>query len=460
MRILFINLPSVPKGNEQITSMPMGILYLSAYVKKYTNAEVRMLDISEQVDENWIPDIIAYSIIFSSSHSHFVEKVQELKKVFPDALTIAGGNHATNAYEEVGRHVDHVFIGEGELSLVHCLKEGFPSKYIKSESMDIEEILQPDWDLLDMGAYINAENRSMQQDKKCATIITSRGCPFKCTFCSAFTVHGRKIRQRSIDNVIEEVKTLNKRYGVSLFIIEDDLFCAPKSRGLELLKRFRELNIEGFEMRFPSAFSVKVLDEELIDALIETGTRIFNIAIESGSKKTQERIKKKVPLDKAKRLVKYIREQRIDDKPILARCYFMLGFPGETLDDMKETIDYSIDIKCDWARFACATPLIGSEMYEEFIEYLPSNIWDATHFSQRVFDTPGIPGKELTKLVKDAHNYVNYLCGPYFSEAKFERGIAGLQVYSEKNPDEMVHLKMDVKNKEITYKVWATKGEE
>jgi len=454
VRILFVNLPSVPKGAQQIKSMPMGILYLSAYIKAYTDCEVKMLDIGEE-PEDWIPDIIAYSVIFSSSHSHFVEKVAELKKVFPDALTIAGGNHATNAFEEIGRHVDNVFLGEAELTLTHCLKNGFPSKYIKSELMDITDMLQPDWDLIDMDKYINSDNRAMQTDKKTATIITSRGCPFKCTFCAAHTVHGRKLRLRSIDSVVEEVKELNERYGVTLFIIEDDLFCAPKSRGLGLLKRFRELKIDGFEMRFPSAFSVKILDEDIINALIESGTDIFNIAIESGHPRIQKEIKKEVPLDKAKKLVAYVRS-----KGKVARVYFMLGFPGETREDMQVTIDYAISLKADWCRFAAATPLIGSEMYQSFLPFLPNDIWEGTHFGRRCFDTPGVSGEELTALVREAHNYVNYLHGPYFGSGQIEKGIVGLRAYSGIHPDKKVQLLVSIENQNMTYKVWVEKGEE
>jgi radical SAM superfamily enzyme YgiQ (UPF0313 family) len=256
------------------------------------------------------------------------------------------------------------------------------------------------------------------------------------------------LRQRSIDNVIEEVKTLNERYGVNLFIVEDDLFLAPKSRGLELLRRFKELNIEGFEMRFPSAFAIKVLDEELIDALIEAGTDIFNLAIESGSPKIQKQIKKNVPLGKAKRLVRYIRS-----KGKVARCYFMLGFPGETREVMQETIDYAIDIKCDWARFACATPLIGSEMYSEFLPYLPDNIWEATHFSRRYFDTPEAPAEKLSNLVRELHNYVNYVKSPYFEEARFDKAIGGLAVYSEKHPDKTVSLIVNIKDGQLAYRL-------
>jgi len=455
LKILLVNLSSVPKQDgkfvQQLQSMPMGILYLSAYIKKYTNYEVRMLDVGEETD--WEPDIIGYSVVFSSSHEHFVEVSQDLKKQFPKALHIAGGNHATNAFEEVGRHVDHVFLGEGELSLVECLNNGFPSKYIKSELMDITEILQPDWELLDIDKYIHGKTRAMDTDKKTATIITSRGCPFKCTFCAGFTVHGRKLRQRSIDSVIAEVKELNERYGVNLFIIEDDLFLAPKSRGLELLKRFRELNIPDFELKLPSALAVKILDEELIDALIQAGARVINLAIESGSERIQESIKKRVPLQKAKRLVKYIREQEIDGEPILARCYFMLGFPGETKEDMQKTIEYAISIKADWCRFAAATPLIGSEMFDSFRPLLPENIYNATHFSIRMFDTPEISAKELTTIVRDMHNHVNYLNNPYFSESKFDKGLASLLEYSRKYPDKTAQVTFSCDDGELRYRV-------
>lgn len=457
MKILLVNLPSTPmKDGEfpnQLDSMPLGIMYLSAYIKKFTDAEVRMLDINETVNLNYVPDIIGYSIIFSTSHQWFVQMVPQLKEIFPNALHIAGGTHATSAYEEVGKYVDHVFLGEGEEKLIDCIKNGFKEKYIKCEMTDIEKLPFPDYEIIDMERYTSGNNRSMVDNKKSATVQASRGCPYKCTFCAAHTVHGRKMRLRKVEDVVAEIKYLYDTYQVNLIIIEDDLFLAPKKRGLELLKKIRELKIPDFEMRFPSAFAVKILDEELIDSLIKSGTDVFNIAIESGSKKTQKAIKKNVPLDKAKRLVKYIRQQKTKDhKPVLARVYFMLGFPGETREDMNKTIQYAISLKADWCRFACAVPLIGSSMYGEMLPYLPDNQWQNSHFSIRPFDTPEISGRELTALVRECHNHVNYLNSPYFSESKFERGLACLLEYSKIHTNQVVQVTFTCIDGELSYK--------
>ena len=291
-----------------------------------------------------------------------------------------------------------------------------------SESLSLAEQMEdldmlpfPDWDLLDIENYVNASGwgRRIGKDsalRRIATILTTRGCPFRCTFCSAHTVHGRKVRYRSAKNVLEEMKVLYEKYRVTLFVPEDDLFTANRTRVLTLLKEIHNLNIPGIEMQFTGGLNVNTMDEEILDAMITSGTRVVTLAIESGSEFVQKHIiKKNVDLNKARYLVHLCRE-----KGLIVRCNIILGFPGETRQLMEETVDYVRNLGADWYAFLIAAPLIGTEMYKQFLEkgYLKEDVymWSSVGFEDRWFDTDEISAeglKELTYRINLDINFVN-----------------------------------------------------
>jgi hypothetical protein len=164
------------------------------------------------------------------------------------------------------------------------------------------------------------------------------------------------------------------------------LFTAKKSRFLEMLAAIRNLKIPDFEMQLPSALRVNDLDDDVIDALVETGLRIATLAIESGDDYVQKHIiRKNVDLTKAVHAVR-----RLKDLGIVVRCYFILGFPGETKEQMRQTVDYARGLGADWCNFIIATPLIGSVMYDQFVEMgcIPEHFFlqANTIFFEREFD--------------------------------------------------------------------------
>jgi MoaA/NifB/PqqE/SkfB family radical SAM enzyme len=231
------------------------------------------------------------------------------------------------------------------------------------------------------------------------------------------------MRFRSVQNIVEEVKILNQKYGVTLFLPEDDLFTADKKRVMRLLAALRELNIPNVEMQFPDALSVNTLDESIIDEMARTGMKIATFAIESGSDYVQKQIiRKNCNLKKAKRLVEYAHS-----KGLITRCYFILGFPHETKEQMRETVEYAKSLVADWCVLMIATPLVGSEMYDQFVEMgcIQDNIetWSGTVFDKRHFDTEEITAEELNDFVYRANLERNFLCNPNIVNGNFARAI-------------------------------------
>ncbi len=475
--VLFVNMPSIPLAdieasfrNEslrvQSASMPLGIMYVSAYLKKHGNASrVQLLDyvlalpkssdykdvddFMTRVAEREVksaPDVIGFSLNFSASYRFFERCLAILSSIWPKATVVVGGVHATNTTKALLelRDVDYVVRGEAELPFAEFINqysrsekinvEGIYSKddlvnstefTLSDQAADLDMLPFPDWELVDMDTYVTSlgRQREIGTEHRTASLITTRGCPFRCTFCSAHTVHGRKMRFRSAKNVIDEIRLLNEKYGVTLFMPEDDLFTADHKRVLELLAAIKNLGISGIEVQMPSGLSVNALDDDVADELISVGMRIFVLAIESGSEYVQKHvIKKNCNLEKARRLVNLLKS-----RGILVRCYFILGFPTETKEQMQETVNYAKSLGADWCVFNIATPLVGSEMYDQLVKMgcIKDNAdtWSNTVFDRRQFDTPEMAAEDLNDFAYRANLDCNFLNNPNKVNGRFEKAI-------------------------------------
>ena len=213
---------------------------------------------------------------------------------------------------------------------------------------------------------------------------------------------------------------MHERYGVTLFMPEDDLLTVHKGRVLELFGAIRDERAD-WELQFPDALSVNTLDEEIIDILVEAGMRILVLAIESGSVEVQRKvIKKNCNLEKAQRLVAYGKK-----KGLIVRCYFILGFPGETRAQMDETVAFAKLLGADWCTFKHATPLVGTVMYDEFIEagciVDGPETWAHTIYDERWFDAPNISAGDLNDLCYRTNLDVNFIHNPNLINGDYDR---------------------------------------
>ena len=463
--VLFVNIPSRPLEDleaairnetlfasfEHDISMPMGLLYLASYIRKYSPVgRIALLDyalliaqgrrfesVQEYIDSaleglDFTPALVAITLNFSPAQACFDLCLERLRHHFPNAMILAGGNHATNTFRYQLRNpkLDAVILGEGEIALARLINNwpspipaiinGAKAEYVQ----DLDTIPFPAWDLLDMDVYTTRASKweiGTTPGTRVACIVASRGCPFHCTFCSSHTVHGRKVRLRSIENVVDEVEELHLRYGVTVIMPWDDIFTMGRRRTVELLRRLRGLEIPGFQIQFQNGLSVHGLDEEIVDELILTGMPMTAIAIESGSEYVQHHIiKKNCDLKKARCLVSYMRE-----KSVFVRCLFILGFAGETQVQMQETIDYAKSLGADWCVFGIASPLVGSEMYDQWvkagvIQDGPA-FWGASSYGHRSFDTPEISAEDLNELAYRANLECNFIGNPNLTAGRYDR---------------------------------------
>ena len=481
--LLFVNLPNVPVedalGNSSSDLflslkkfMPLGILYLSSYVKKHNSvgavgiadytANFEQISSCKNIDAfilnvataavNTAPDIVLYSLMLSVSHNFCMRTIDVLRKLWPASIVMVGGVHATS-YTQVllqNPSIDYVARGEAERGFsrflqLHPLADDDHVKGIYSSKdllspvpletcefvHDLDQLPFPDWDLIDMDLYsrvqrvtVAGNDRKSRLVSRSVDVLTTRGCHNRCTFCSQHTVHGRKIRFRSVDNVMEEIGLLHKRFGITTFVPNDDMLISGSKRDLDLLSRISNSGIASLELQFPIGLSVNSLNDPVMDALIDCGTKGVYLAIESGCPYVQKHIiKKRVNLQQAKRVVDYLRERNV-----YVRCFFILGFPGETKEQMAQTIRFAKSLNADWCDFFIAVPLIGSEMYDQFaqmgcIETDKPN-WSETFFLARSFDTPEVSAEQIKELTYRANLECNFVNNPNRTRGRYHRAIS------------------------------------
>jgi anaerobic magnesium-protoporphyrin IX monomethyl ester cyclase len=461
-------------------SVPIGILDLAAYIERHVgDICIELLDFSADLHKvfrnneshrnsdlnlnkfykseiesvSMEPDIVGISILYSTSYYSSLELAKLAREKWPNALLICGGNHSSAYYQEVLKspYIDLVFRGEAEIPLVQFLQEyqasngkvnteiqGVYDREKASNYSDcsetavmlenLDEIGLPAYKLLDINFYLSTSIR-LGLDEGSMSTMWSRGCPFKCTFCATSVVHGRRIRDKSNEFIVEELKHI-KSLGFKTITIYDDLFAAKPKKFLELEKELEQIGIVGnTNFLIPNALNVMILNEDVIDAITRMNAEYFRVAIESGSQYTQNNIiKKHVNLKKARKLLKYMRTK---DLPI--EVNFVLGFPGETKDLMQETIDFIATIDVDWVLVFSALPLPGTELYQQFIDEgaidQETFDWDMNRMPLRDFDTKEIGKDELAQLVYDINIYWNFFNNSNVRKGRYERFMRSLNTH-------------------------------
>jgi len=390
-----------------ITDVPLGPLTLSSWLKEKCDAQVKIIDFNVEIHKNWDhpdednfelwfyerlsspdvagfePDIIGFSSLFVTGFKNLLALGRVAKKLFPNAVQIVGGNLATTMYNEIYAEeqacFDALCYGEGELPLLELMAADDPVEYLgKSPSWvtrekigrntafahnfinDLDEIPYLDYGAIDLRDYHYSPTieayTSIGDKANYLTYMTSRGCPFFCTFCSAHTVHGRKMRYFSLDRVREELSHFVEHCTVNTLVIEDDHFLSNKERALGVLEIANELNLVCF---FPNALALYGLDREMLEALAANGVRQLTLAVESGSARVlKEVMRKPLRLD-----ITYQVAKDCEELGIYTDCNIILGMPGETMADIEETRAFLKTLSANWFRINVATPLAGSEMY-------------------------------------------------------------------------------------------------
>jgi radical SAM superfamily enzyme YgiQ (UPF0313 family) len=292
-----------------------------------------------------------------------------------------GGVYATTNSQKVMEdpNIDYAVIGEGEYVfkdfIGYCLgKNLFPTKGISYRSKgkvintghsefikDLDALPLPAYHLIDFDKYANsAYRKSVDSPRKYpyARILTSRGCPYECVFCQVEEISGRKIRYRSSENILEEIKWLKDKYNVQSLIIDDDNLFLNKNRAKKIFQGMIDRNLVMPWVAI--AVAVFALDEELIKLMRASGCEYIDIAIESGSQRVlKEIINKPVDLEQAKEMNSIAKKEGI-----YVAANFIIGFPGETWDEIRETIKFAEDLNVDYTKLFAAIPLRNTKLWK------------------------------------------------------------------------------------------------
>jgi radical SAM superfamily enzyme YgiQ (UPF0313 family) len=259
---------------------------------------------------------------------------------------------------------------------------------------DLDGLGLPAWDLIRPQDYPESQHGAFFKQFPIAPIMVTRGCPYPCTFCAGSLVSGKKIRRRSVDSVLGELKMLNKDFGIREFHIIDDNFTMDKEYAKELLRRLKALNL-GMTWAVPNGVRMDTLDEELLALMKETGLYMVSLGIESGSDKVLADMRKGITVAKIRECV-----NRIDKAGIDIAGFFILGFPGETPETIRQTIDFAAGLPLKRANFFTYLPFPGTESYGKLLASgeLKDVDWERFYFTNAAYVPPGITRRELKSL--------------------------------------------------------------
>lgn len=359
--------------------VPLELLYIASAIMKAFEGKykIEVLDIGigkldlddvRKEIESFSPDVILLNgLIWEADLVHNIAELS--KKIRQDTLTLAQGQLPTLAKKCLlkDKNIDYTIVGEPECTIVELLKaldEGDDISKIDGviyrlgevivenrvrtyiEDLDKVNILPLAWDLINIKEYAKYSNwNGSLKEKFYIPILTSRGCPFDCTFCCNKYVSGKKFRARSPENVLAEIKFLYNRYNVKEIHFFDAVFNYDTERAKEICHLIINSGLK-LSLAFPHGIRADIMTEELIGLLKQAGTYKLVYGIETASSRLQKEIKKNLDVKQVKDIIR-----KTADAGIIVGGYFMLGFPAETREEIQQTIDFAVNSDLDLAAF-------------------------------------------------------------------------------------------------------------
>ncbi len=410
MNITLISAPWLFKEEVEFVSQNLGLGYLASYLEKRGHA-VSIIDavieglntstvlhtkyadtlkwgLSDDEIIKRIPkdtELIGLTAPFTDSRFVVNPLSKKIKAAFPEAILVMGGVYPSTLPEEALRlsGVDAVVIGEGEIPLSQIAEKKY-FKDIKGLAFmkdgqiyltgpgeivtDIDkDIPAPSYDLRPMEKYVRWSPRGNKLDRT-LSMVSSRGCPFQCRFCSIHNVYGRRWRAFSAPRVINEIKEAVERFGVNHVEFEDDNLTLDKKRAMDIfegIKNLRGKNGEKVVWSAPNGVMINSLDRELIFKMKESGAELIYLPVESGDEKILELMNKgnwRTHLNKTLEVLSYCVEAGIETS-----AFIIIGYPGEDKASFEKTKKYCqklVDLGINAITPLVATPYPNTELYD------------------------------------------------------------------------------------------------
>ena len=413
---------------------PLGLAYIAASLKD--RHEIKVLDAiaegfySERPEANgyttyglsfesireeikaFNPDAVGVSCLFSTQAKNVHRIFALTKELNSKIITIVGGAHPSAMPKEVltDRNIDYVVIGEGEETVRELLERIEKKKdfsdiqglafYKDSEiaiqdknnfENNLDSLPLPAWELFPLRKYfsLNRPHGGISKSGSVLPVITSRGCPYRCIFCSIHTIWGRKYRTRKAEAVLNEIDYLISKFGIKGLIFDDDNLTFDRERSVKIFRGMIEKEF-NLSWSLPNGVFIATLNRDLLSLMKKSGCYSISMAVESGDEEILKKIKKPLNLAKAKRIIKFIQDLKFE-----IAVFFVVGFPFETKKQVKKTLRFARQLKVDNVNFFFATPLPGTELFELCLSnnLLPNNL----DFSVWRQDIPSLKPKDFSK---------------------------------------------------------------
>lgn len=405
---------------------PLGILYLAACIRRDGHKSMLIDALAENLSVEQVknrvlkakPDIVAMTGTTPQISSAF--SVIKAIKNESDIPIILGGPHATAAPLETMRkcsEIDILVFGEGELifpELVNAIEKGSSLEKIRGIYLrkkgdikftgsqayvdNLDELPFPARDLLKSISIYKLAPSDVKREPS-TTMVTSRGCPFKCKYCNK-AVFGSKYRFNSPEYVLDEIEYLIEKYKIREIKFWDDVFTIRKKRTEQICEEIKKRKLD---LVWSCESRVDIVDYDILKKMKSAGCWQIDYGIESAEQKLLDRINKGIKIETAAKTIKLTKKAGIS-----TRGYFILGLPGETIKSANKTIDFAVKSGLDSATFFVCVPYPGTELYDIAKQEggIKSDDWSQySHidFEKLIYVPNTIKEAELKKLINKAY---------------------------------------------------------
>lgn len=429
MRIFLANI-GFRRATHPLVTPPLGIMYLAGYLRSRFEADFLLLNqkVENTSNEKLVKQaqtfgagIIGLSVL--TPYAHYLPEITKgLRMALPDSLIVLGGPHVS-AYGSAsleGNFADAAVPHEGEAAL-----EKLVQAYLNGGDMsgvagihwrdadnnivtnpgqvpyikDLDTLPFPAYDLIDLPAYWKLQSMPPLRRRRYVSLFSSRGCPYRCIYCHR--IFGNRFRYHSAERIVEEIEYYKKVYEIDEIEFLDDVFNFNNKR----LNDFTELiQRKGLRVKiaFPNGVRSDILNENSIDALVDSGLYFCSFALESGSSRIQKYTGKNLDIPAFLRNVDYA-----VSRGVFSNGFVMFGFPTETEEDMKKTIEVACSSRLHTASFFTLTPFPGTDVYDIIKKTAPGKmrnlIYDDMEYSLAKVNVSDVADETLYKYQRKAN---------------------------------------------------------
>ena len=419
-KIALVNPPTVKGVYHHQLFLPIGLAYLTAVLKE-NGHEVTVIDCPAlEMDHEKLkakiasfkPNVVGITSMTPTIQSTLLS-ARVAKEACPDAIVTLGGSHATFMDRQILEQeaaVDVVVRGEGEQTFLEIARNVSDSKSLdrvdgvtfRNSDQIIQTPNRPFIQNLDQLPYPAYEYFPLKKyrlfGKLYLPIITSRGCPFQCSFCTTSRMFGKEYRVRSPKNIVDELEFLKNTYGADAFTFYDDTLTLDKNR---IFKICEEIKTRKIDVPWDCQTRVDQISREVLAEMRETNCQQVFFGVESGCQKILDAVKKRTTVEQNAKAIRLAKEAGL-----FVAISIMIGYPGETADMLKQTLDFIRKAEPDDVYLCVATPYPGTELRRlvEEMGWKMSTDWGLYDTVTPVFENPLLPAEEILKLRREFYD--------------------------------------------------------